>query len=263
MDYWYEGNLNESVNRRETNGIIYYVRGLRKSDGKRLERYGIQTHFIEEGESYIELVKHYVLPIYEEGDILSISEKVIAMCQDQTVYIEDVKVSMLARILSRFGKKTKSGIGVSEVHKLQLMIDMNGPLKILIAAFIGMLGKLIGRRGLFYEIVGVESAGIDGFYEHSAFKEYHKMATLTPKHPNSVCKRIEEKTGIVTMIADANDLNVVILGKSPSLSDMTDMKLADYIKDNPAGQDDECTPFVLIRDIGDAEAEKFVPKEKI
>ena len=63
MDYWYEGNLNESVNRRETNGIIYYVRGLRKSDGKRLERYGIQTHFIEEGESYIELVKHYVLPI--------------------------------------------------------------------------------------------------------------------------------------------------------------------------------------------------------
>ena len=44
---------------------------------------------------------------------------------------------------------------------------------------------------------------------------------------------------------------------------LTTRELADYIKDNPAGQDDECTPFVLIRDIGDAEAEKFVPKEKI
>lgn len=263
MNYWYEGNLNESVNRRELNDIVYYIRGLRVCDDKRLERYGIHTHFIEEGESYVELVKRYVLPIYEKGDVLSISEKVIAMCQDQTVYMEDVKVTRLAEILSRFGKKTKSGIGVTEVHKLQLIIDMNGWIKVLFAAFIGMLGKLIGKRGLFYKIVGIESAGIDGFYEHSAFKEYHKMATLTPKHPNSVCKRIEEKTGIPSMIVDANDLDVVILGKSPSLADVSNMNLADYIKDNPAGQDDECTPFVLIRDIGDREAEKFVPKEKI
>ena len=35
--------------------------------------------------------------------------------------------------------------------------------------------------------------------------------------------------------------------------------LAERIRDNPAGQDDELTPFIIIRDIGDAEAEEFVP----
>ena len=103
-------------------------------------------------------------------------------------------------------------------------------------------------------------AGIDGFYEHSAFKPYHQMATLTPKNPDRVCQRIEDKTGIPVMIVDANDIDVVILGTSLLLRSTADDILTEYIRDNPAGQDDECTPFVLIRDIGDAEAEKYVPK---
>ena len=211
----------------------------------------------------MELVKKYVLPLYREGDLVSISEKVISMCQENTVYMEDMKVGILARVLSKFGKKTKSGIGVTEVHKLQLMIDMKGCIKVLFAAMIGALGKLVGKRGLYYEILGVEASGIDGFYEHSAFDEYHTMATLTPRHPNQVCQRIEEKTGIPAMVVDANDIDVVILGRSKSLESMPMEILADYIKDNPAGQDDECTPFILIRDIGDDEAEKFVPKKAI
>ena len=228
-----------------------------------MERYAIQTHFVEEGESYVELVKKYVLPLYRDGDLVSISEKVISMCQENTVYMEDIKVGLLARVLSKFGKKTKSGIGVTEVHKLQLMIDMKGHVKVLFAAIAGALGKLIGKRGLYYEILGVEAAGIDGFYEHSAFNEYHTMATLTPRHPNQVCQRIEEKTGIPAMVVDANDIDVVILGRSKSLKSVPMEVLADYIKDNPAGQDDECTPFILIRDIGDDNAENYVPKKAV
>lgn len=52
MDYWYEGNLNENANRREKDGIVYYIRGVRKVNGRHMERYGVQTHFVEEGESY-------------------------------------------------------------------------------------------------------------------------------------------------------------------------------------------------------------------
>ena len=263
MDYWYEGNLNEQINRREKDGIVYYIRGLREVNGRRMERYGIQTHFVEEGESYVDLIKQYVLPLYKEGDIVSISEKVISMCQENTVYMEDMKIGLLARVLSKFGKRTKSGIGVTEVHKLQLMIDMKGRAKVLFAAIVGALGKLVGKRGLYYEILGVEAAGIDGFYEYSAFNEYHTMATLTPRHPNQVCQRIEEKTGIPAMVVDANDIDVVILGRSQSLEAISDEILADYIKDNPAGQDDECTPIILIRDIGNEEPENFVPKKAI
>lgn len=263
MDYWYEGNLNENVNRREKDGIVYYIRGVRKVNGRRMERYGVQTHFVEEGESYVRLIQDYVLPLYQPGDILSISEKVISMCQENTVHMEDVKVGWLARFLSHFGHRTKSGIGVTEPHKLQLAINMRGSLLVLFAAVMGALGKLVGKRGLFYEILGVEVAGIDGFYDHSAFEPYHQMATLTPKHPDRVCQRIEEKTGIPAMIVDANDIDVVILGESPALKNISDKLLAAYIGDNPAGQDDECTPFILIRDIGNARPEKYVPKKAI
>ena len=175
--------------------------------------------------------------------------------------MEDVKVGLFAKVLSKFGKKTKSGIGITEVHKLQLMIDMKGHICVLFAAVLGGLGKLIGKRGIYYRIVGAEAAGIDGFYKESAFKAYHRMATLTPKHPDQVCQRIEEKTGIPALIVDANDIDVVILGRSQRLKNIPLKVLKDYIKDNPAGQDDECTPFVLIRDIRDEEAEEFVPKK--
>ena len=43
-------------------------------------RNAIKTHFVALGESYVELVKKYVAPMYEEGDILSISEKIISLC---------------------------------------------------------------------------------------------------------------------------------------------------------------------------------------
>jgi hypothetical protein len=260
MNYWYEGNLNENINRREKDGVVYYIRGMREVDGRRLERYGIQTHFVEEGESYIQLIRDYVLPLYQQGDILSISEKVISMCQENTVHMEDVEVGWLARFLSRFGHRTKSGIGVTEPHKLQLAINMRGQLLVLWAAIAGALGKLVGKRGLFYQILGVEVAGIDGFYEHSAFETYHAMATLTPKNPDRVCQRIEDKLGIPAMVVDANDIDVVILGTSLSLRRISEDILAEYIRDNPAGQDDECTPFILIRDIGNAAPETYVPK---
>ena len=65
-------------------------------------RHAIQTHFVEIGEDYIELVNRYVKPLYEEGDLLSISEKIIALCQKRVVYRKDMKISWLAKFLSRF-----------------------------------------------------------------------------------------------------------------------------------------------------------------
>ena len=58
------------------------------------------------------------------------------------------------------------------------------------------------------------------------------------------------KHGISCMVVDANDIDVEILGKSPDLADKPAALLADLIRDNPAGQDDELTPFVIVRDIG-------------
>ena len=53
-------------------------------------------------------------------------------------------------------------------------------------------------------------------------------------------------TGVRAMIVDANDFTRDILGKGDNVT-LTDEQLCEIIRDNPAGQDDQCTPFILIR----------------
>ncbi len=257
MAIWYEGNRNLKANEREKDGIIYYIRGVRQVEGVRYERYAIKTHFIGRGEDLLAVLRQYVLPLYQPGDILSMSEKVVSMCQDNTVRMEDVKVGFWAKFLSKFATSNHNGIGMDEPYKLQLAINMKGLPLILWAVFCGGVARVFGKRGVFYEIVGQDVAGIDGFYSHSAFDEYHTLAVLNPKEPEKVCATVEQELGIHCMLLDANDISVEMLGKSPALADVADSRLIETIRDNPAGQDDELTPFILVRDIGDDEAQPY------
>ena len=259
MAIWYEGNRNNEQNKREKDGVTYYIRGVREVEGVRYERYAVKTHFIERGEDYVEVPRRYVSPLYQSGDLVTISEKVISMCQDNTVQMEDVRLGFWAKFLSKFATSNHNGIGMDEPYKLQLAINLKGLPLILWAVFCGGVGKVFGKRGVFYEIVGQDVAGIDGFYSHSSFETYHTLAVLNPKEPHKVCADIYGALGISCVLVDANDIDVEILGKSPDLADTADTNLAERIRDNPAGQDDELTPFILVRDIGDSEAEPFVP----
>lgn len=261
MAFWYEGNLNKSENERQENGVTYYIRGVRVVDGIRYERYAVKTHFIERGEDYVEMMRQYVSPLYQPGDLVTMGEKVISMCQNNTVEKQDVKLGFWARFLSRFATHNQNGIGMDEPYKLQLAINMKGLPLILWASFCSAVGKLFGKRGVFYRIVGQDVAGIDGFYSHSAFERYHTLAVLNPREPDKVCRQVWEQLGISCAVVDANDLAVEILGVSPDLENKPKEQLADMIRDNPAGQDDELTPFVIIRDIGDREAQPYVPIE--
>ena len=58
-----------------------------------------------------------------------------------------------------------------------------------------------------------------------------------------------DETGVSMVLVDANDLNQELLAVSPDLADWTAKDLMDLIRDNPAGQDDELTPFVILRPI--------------
>jgi len=217
------------------------------SNGKTYERHAIHTHFVEIGEDYIDLVNRYVKPLYEEGYILSISEKIIALCQKRVVYRKDMKISWLAKFLSRFAiQHNSAGIGVGEVCKMQFAIDHCGALKVLWAAVCAGFGKLVGKRGIFYKIVGMEVTGLDGFYP-DVFPVYGEYGIRLPEDPTGVCNEIYEKTGVVSMLVDANDITRDVLGKADCLK-LSDEQLCDIIRDNPAGQSDQLTPFILIRE---------------
>ena len=240
---------NNAESKREKDGAVYYIRGRRNVEGKQFQRYAVATHFIERGEDYLKVLKQYIQPLYKEGDIISMSEKVISMCQNNTVEMKDVKLGFWAKFLSKFASKSTAGIAMDEPYKLQLAIDMKGLPLILWASFCSAVGKLFHKRGIFYEIVGQDVAGIDGFYSHSAFETYHTLAVLNPKEPQKVCENIKNELGYSCILADANDLNIEILGLSPDLREKGDSYAIDLIGDNPAGQDDELTPFIIIREV--------------
>lgn len=214
-------------------------------DGKQYDRYAIKTHYIQVNENYIDIIRQYVSDIYQDGDIIAISEKIISLCQGKVLYKKDIKVSRLAKFLSKFVNVTPAGESVGNPYKMQIAIILCGRLKVLYAAIMAGIGKIFSRRGVFYRIVGQQVAGIDGFCD-DAFEDYLEMGILNPENPDQVCNEIYETLGIKAIIVDANDINVEILGKADVIQE-TQEELKALIKDNPAGQADQQTPIILIR----------------
>ena len=203
-----------------------------KVKNKTFKRHAIKTHFVNVGESYIDIMNKYVTPLYEEGDIISISEKIIALCQGRIVKREDIKIGFWAKLLSRFASHPDTGVGVGETIKMQYAIDKVGLFRCLYAAFMSAITKLFGKHGVFYEIVGQEVSGLDGFYDH-VWKEYKDIGIEMPDNPTGVCNEIYNALGIKCMLVDANDLGQELLGHTDNIG-YTDEELLGMIKDNPA-----------------------------
>ena len=212
-------------------------------------RHAIATHFVQVGESYMDLIRKYVVPIYQEGDILSSSEKIISLCQKRIVRKSDMKLSWLARFLSKFASHSSAGIGVDSPWKMQFAIDQRGALYVIWAAICAGFGKLFGKRGVFYEMVGQEVAGLDGFYDH-CFDVYGDFGIRIPENSDGVCEEVYWETGIRMMIVDANDLAQELLGKCSAIQE-SEADLMSMIADNPCGNGTQLTPMVLIREVKD------------
>ena len=173
-------NLEEQ--RREENGITYFDRGtLTGKNGRKYDRFAIQTHFVEVGENQADLVRRYVLPLAQPGDLLSFGAKVMAMCTRNVKTREQVKPGFWANHLWRFAGINTTGVGMHEPYKLQLVIDMCGLPRVLFAAFISAVTRPFGVHGLFYKICGKGVGGIDGFYFRSSFDRYKELALIIPR----------------------------------------------------------------------------------
>ena len=116
-----------------------------------------------------------------------ISEKIVAITQGRSYFIWDIKVSRPARILSRYVTRTPAGIGLGSPFTMQLAIEEAGLPRVLYASAGGAIGKLIGKRGLFYELVGGDIRAIDGPTEYSVYPA-NVSAKLAPKDPDAVAR---------------------------------------------------------------------------
>ena len=175
---------NLEAQRREENGIVYFDRGtLEGKNGRKYDRFAIQTHFVQRGEDQAELVRKYVLPISRPGDVLSFGAKVMAMCTNNVKTRDEVKPGFWANFLWRFAGINHTGVGMHEPYKLQLVIDMCGLPRVLLAAFLSAVTKPFGVHGVFYKVCGQGVGGIDGFYFRSSFDVYKQMALINPPTP--------------------------------------------------------------------------------
>ena len=239
--------------RREQGGIVYYDRGILVGrDGRRYQRYAIQTHFVEPNEDKCQLVRRYVLPLYQPGDVLSFTAKVMGLCTGMARTLEDTHPGLWARTLAPFAGHNSTGIGAHQPYKMQLIIEICGLPRVLLAAAVSALTRPLGIRGLFWKICGHGVAGIDGFYPDSSFEAYHTMGILNPDHPVEDCDQIERETGVPTVCMDANDFDQNQLGKGTHFP-LSDDQIQDAMADNPSGQGAELTPFILIRPLSEAE----------
>lgn len=124
-------------------------------DGREYYRCPIHTHQIKVGENLSDLMTQYVKPYFEEGDVVYISEKIVSLCQRDIIPKESVKLSRMAKFLARFASTNDSaGIGVHNVYKMQVAIMLCGKPKVLYAALAAGVGRIFGKRGVFYEITG-------------------------------------------------------------------------------------------------------------
>jgi hypothetical protein len=111
-----------------------------------------------------------------------------------------------------------------------------------LAAIVGALGKLFGRKGDFYRIAGPQAATIDAATTSPLQPD---CVIMGPKDPEKVAARVLAETGLECAIVDVNDIGGSwVLGCSAGV----DAKLVEAcLKDNPLGQGTECTPMGLLR----------------
>ena len=220
---------------------------LKEVGGKEYYRCPIHTHMIKVGEDLSGLMRQYVLPYFQEGDVVYISEKIVSLCQKDIIPKENVKISGLAKFLSKFASTNDgAGIGVHNVYKMQVAIMLCGKPKVLYAALAAGVGRIFGKRGVFYEITGPQVAGLDDFYS-TYFEDYKNFGILSPRNPDKAVAKVEADTGIHCCVADINDFGGEVLAISPK-SPMDKPLLQALLKDNPAGNGHEMTPFVLMRE---------------
>ena len=182
-----------------------------------------------------------------------ISEKIVAITQGRSYFIWDIKVSRPARILSKYVTRTPAGIGLGSPFTMQLAIQEAGLPRVLYASAGGAIGKLIGKRGLFYELVGGDIRAIDGPTEYSVYPA-NVSAKLAPKDPDLVAARLSalirervpepwRDTFGGTVVMDANDIGRNVLGKdAPGPKERYEAMFAD----NPLGQGSEQTPMAVV-----------------
>lgn len=200
----------------------------------------IPTHLLTQLDDPVSIIKRYVLPHAQPGDIVTIGETPVAIMQGRLRHPTDVKPGWLAKRLCYYFMPTSS---LATACGMQTLVDIVGPWRVLFAFLVGALAKILGKPGVFYQLAGEQARLIDDVT--GTLPPFDQFIVLGPESPQKIVRRIFQETKLNAAIVDVNDLKAVkILAATPEISFKF---LEKVLIDNPAGNADEQTPLVLIR----------------
>jgi hypothetical protein len=213
-------------------------------DGCTWERALVQTHLIHIKEPLEPLLDAHVRPLLCEGDWVALSEKVVAISEGRVIHQSVVRPGPLAKLIVKGTRKYEHDVAFSDPRKMQVAIMQTGSARAAFAMVVGGVTKLFGRHGDFYRIAGHRIAEIDGFNPDTV-APFNEFAMLGPADPDKACASYAAFLGHPVVIIDGNNINVEVLGMSDDMPvDRAAARL--ILLDNPMGQGEELTPFVVV-----------------
>jgi hypothetical protein len=199
----------------------------------------VRTRLVRGGDDLAALVADAVRGIARPGDVVAVSETAVAIAQNRMIAAETIRPSRLAYILSR---RAGALATVNQPESLQLVIDDVGAWRVAFAAAAHVAGRLIGKRGVFYRILGESISAIDGYT--GTLPPFERTIVLGPEDPDGAARAIAAATGAHAVVVDANDLGIAkVLGASPGVAAE---RVERALRGNPHGNGDEQTPIVVL-----------------
>ncbi|MBN9202543.1 MAG: F420-0--gamma-glutamyl ligase [Microbacterium sp. SCN 70-18] len=215
-------------------------------EGASFSRIPIRTRVVMPGDDLDAFIREYAADQVQAGDLLFVTEKIVAITQGRSYLVEEIQPRRLALFLSKYVTRTPYGIGLGMPETMEMALRECGTPRILLAAAVSAVTKAFGRKGDFYRIAGDKARAIDG-PTSGTIPPYNKAVVLGPERPREVAQRLKALLGSVCEVAvvDINDLGGNILGST--VDKATERRLLAILKDNPLGQGHQSTPLGIVR----------------
>ena len=203
--------------------------------------FAIKTDLLGCFDDPVNTVIEYCKGIVEKNDILTIGESPLAIMQNRYISPQNLEYSLFSKALCYFFHPTSS---LATACGMQLLINKIGITRITFALIVGFFFKLVGIKGMFYRLTGSESSLIDDI--SGTVTPYDKSIVMGPLNADLFCKEVSKYLNIDVAVVDVNDLGgVKVLASS---NKKVNKILKRNLISNPAGNGDEKTPIVLIRE---------------
>lgn len=218
----------------------------RTVEGTSYARIPIRTRVVMPGDDLDAFILEYAKDAVQPGDLLFVTEKIVAITQGRSFKLDSIKPRKLALFLSKYVTRTPYGIGLGMPETMEMALRECGTPRILFAAAVSAVTKALGRKGDFYRIAGDKARAIDGPTK-GTIPPYNQAVVLGPERPREVAARLKALLGIDLEVAvvDINDLGGNILGST--MDKAGEKRLVAILKDNPLGQGHESTPLGIVR----------------